>query len=142
MWVTGVQTCALPISRLVKEKSPSLESDSALRSACVCIQTTLAHCSCLESHGLKFSKLLMVLLRPYIEEVLDLNFRRVRRMIIDSARNDDILFLAPQEGSPPSGAVAPKMMLTSSGKKFMSIVNVSSPLNDYDSLIFFILDFP
>uniref|UniRef100_A0ACD5ULC2 Uncharacterized protein n=1 Tax=Avena sativa TaxID=4498 RepID=A0ACD5ULC2_AVESA len=110
-------------ARLVKENSPLLESDSALRSACICIQTTLAHCSCLESYGLKFSKLLMVLLRPYIEEVLDLNFRRVRRKIIDSAKNDDILRLTPQEGSPPSGAVAPKMMLTSSGKNFMSIVN-------------------
>lgn len=110
-------------ARLVKENSPLLESESALRSACLCIQTTLAHCSCLESHGLKFSKLLMVLLCPYIEEVLDLNFRRLRRKIIDLARNDDILLLTPQEGSPPSGAVAPKMMLTSSGKKFMSIVN-------------------
>uniref|UniRef100_A0ACD6AU54 Uncharacterized protein n=1 Tax=Avena sativa TaxID=4498 RepID=A0ACD6AU54_AVESA len=122
-------------ARLVKENSPLLESDSALRSACICIQTTLAHCSCLESHGLKFSELLMVLLRPYIEEVLDLNFRRVRRKIIDSAKNDDILRLTPQEGLPPSGAVAPKMMLTSSGKNFMSIVNVSSPFIDYDLLI-------
>uniref|UniRef100_A0A453B918 Uncharacterized protein n=1 Tax=Aegilops tauschii subsp. strangulata TaxID=200361 RepID=A0A453B918_AEGTS len=110
-------------ARLVKEKSPLPESVSALRSACICIQTTLAHCSCLESHGLKFSKLLMLLLRPHIEEVLELNFRRVRRKIIDSARTDDILLLAPQEGSPPSDSVAPKMMLTSSGKKFMAVIN-------------------
>ncbi|KAM0870667.1 hypothetical protein ACQ4PT_039891 [Festuca glaucescens] len=48
---------------------------------------------------------------------------RLRRKIIDLARNDDILLLTPQEGSPPFGAVAPKMTLTSSGKKFMSIVN-------------------
>lgn len=110
-------------ARLVKEKSPLPESVSALRSACICIQTTLAHCSCLESHGLQFSKLLMVLLRPHIEEVLELNFRRVRRKIVDSARTDNILLLAPQEGSPPSDSVAPKMMLTSSGKKFMSVIN-------------------
>lgn len=109
--------------RLVKENSPLPESVSALRSACICIQTSLTHCSYLESHGLKFSKLLMVLLRPYIEEVLDLNFRRVRRKIVDSARNGDILLRTPQEGSPLSGAVAPNAMLTSSGKKFMSIVN-------------------
>ncbi|XP_048555770.1 exocyst complex component EXO84C isoform X2 [Triticum urartu] len=49
--------------------------------------------------------------------------RRVRRKIIDSARNDDILRLGPQEGSPTSDSVAPKMMLTSSGKKFMSVIN-------------------
>lgn len=110
-------------ARLVKENSPLPESASALRSACMCIQASLTHCSCLESHGLKFSKLLMVLLRPYIEEVLDLNFRRVRRNIIDSARNDDILLLTSQEGSPPSGSVAPNMMLTSSGKNFLCIVN-------------------
>jgi hypothetical protein len=112
-------------ARLVKENSPLPESVSALRAACICIQTSLSHCSFLESYGLKFSKLLMVLLRPYIEEVLELNFRRVRRKIVDAARNDDILLLTPQEGSPLSGAVAPNIILTSSGKKFMSVVNVS-----------------
>ncbi|KAE8777762.1 exocyst complex component EXO84C [Hordeum vulgare] len=123
-------------ARLVKENSPLPESVSAFRSACICVQTSLAHCSCLESHGLKFSKLLMLLLRPHIEEVLELNFRRVRRKIIDSARTDDILLLAPQEGSPPSDSVAPKMMLTSSGKKFMSVINVSSRFIDYGLLVF------
>lgn len=115
-------------ARLVKENSPLPESVSALRAACICIQTSLFHCSSLESYGLKFSKLLMVLLRPYIEEVLELNFRRVRRKIVDAARNDDILLLTPHEGSLLSGVVAANVMLTSSGKKFMSIVNVSSPL--------------
>lgn len=110
-------------ARLVKENSPLPESVSALRAACICIQTSLSHCSFLESYGLKVSKLLMVLLRPYIEEVLELNFRRVRRKIVEAASNDDILLLTPQEGSPLSGAVAPNIMLTSSGKKFMSVVN-------------------
>jgi exocyst complex component 8 len=123
-------------ARMVKENSPLPESVSALRSACICIQTSLTHCSYLESHGLKFSKLLMVLLRPYIEEVLDLNFRRVRRKILDSARNDDILLLTPQEGLPLSSAVAPNFVLTSSGKKFMSVVSVSPPFTDSYILIF------
>jgi exocyst complex component 8 len=114
-------------ARMVKENSPLPESVSALHSAFICIQTSLTHCSYLESHGLKFPKLLMVLLRPYIEEVLELNFRRVRRKIIDSARNDDILFLTPQEGLQLqlSSAVVPNFVLTSSGKKFMSVVSVS-----------------
>ncbi|VAH28834.1 unnamed protein product [Triticum turgidum subsp. durum] len=128
-------------ARLVKENSPLPESVSALRSVCICIQTTLAHCSCLEAHGLKFSKLLMLLLRPHIEEVLELNFRRVRRKIIDSARNDDILRLGPQEGSPTSDSVAPKMMLTSSGKKFMSVINyLSSPVCNF--YIYYIQSIP
>ncbi|KAL5198459.1 hypothetical protein ABZP36_001971 [Zizania latifolia] len=110
-------------ARLVKENSPLPESASALRSACICIQTSLTHCSYLESYGLKFSNLLMVLLHPYVEEVIDLNFRRLRRKIVDSAKNDDILLPTPQEGSRLSSAVAPNIMLTSSGKKFMSIVN-------------------
>ncbi|XP_052162892.1 exocyst complex component EXO84C [Oryza glaberrima] len=110
-------------ARLVKENSPLPESVSALRSACICIQTSLTHCSYLESYGLKFSNLLMVLLHPYVEEVLELNFRRLRRKIVDSAKNDDILLPSPQEGSRLSSSVAPNIMLTSSGKKFMSIVN-------------------
>ncbi|KAL5197512.1 hypothetical protein ABZP36_001024 [Zizania latifolia] len=110
-------------ARLVKENSPLPESASALRSACICIQTSLTHCSYLESHGLKFSNLLMVLLHPYVEEVLDLNFRRLRRKIVDSAKNVDILLPTSQEGSRLSSASAPSIMLTSSGKKFMSIVN-------------------
>uniref|UniRef100_A0A0D9X0G8 Exocyst component Exo84 C-terminal domain-containing protein n=1 Tax=Leersia perrieri TaxID=77586 RepID=A0A0D9X0G8_9ORYZ len=110
-------------ARLVKENSPLPESVSALRSACICIQTSLTHCSYLESYGLKFSNLLLVLLHPYVQEVLDLNFRRLRRKIVDSAKNDDILLPSPQEGSRLSSAVAPNIMLTSSGKKFMSIVN-------------------
>ncbi|KAG8080064.1 hypothetical protein GUJ93_ZPchr0007g4577 [Zizania palustris] len=57
------------------------------------------------------------------KEVIDLNFRRLRRKIVDSAKNDDILLPTPQEGSRLSSAVAPNIMLTSSGKKFMSIVN-------------------
>lgn len=113
-------------ARLVKENSPLPESVSALCSACICIQTSLTHCSYLESYGLKFSNLLMVLLHPYVEEVLELNFRRLRRKIVDSAKNDDILLPSPQEGSRLSSSVAPNIMLTSSGKKFMSIVNVSS----------------
>jgi hypothetical protein len=65
-----------------------------------------------------------------------LNFRRVRRKILDSARNDDILLLTPQEGLPLSSAVAPNFVLTSSGKKFMSVVSVSPPFTDSYILIF------
>ncbi|XP_072987621.1 exocyst complex component EXO84C [Typha latifolia] len=108
--------------RLVKENSPLSESSSALRSASICIQASLSHCSLLESQGLKFSKLLMVLLRPFIEEVLDLNIKRARRRILDLARHDDTQHLSPQVGSPLSVAAPSNNMLTSSCKKFMSIV--------------------
>ena len=110
--------------RLVKENAPVPETASALRSASICVQASLSHCSCLESQGLKFSKLLTVLLRPYMEEVLDTNFRRARRRVSDLERNGDIVPLSPQPGSPSSLAAPSNIMYASSGKKFMSIVKV------------------
>ncbi|XP_020091812.1 exocyst complex component EXO84C isoform X2 [Ananas comosus] len=108
--------------RLVKENSPSPETICALRAASVCIQGSLSHCSLLESEGLKFSKLLMVLLRPHVEEILDLNFRRSRRRVLDLARDDDVLLPSAQVGSSHFVASPSNIILTSSGKKFMSIV--------------------
>nr|CAD1840670.1 unnamed protein product [Ananas comosus var. bracteatus] len=108
--------------RLVKENSPSPETICALRAASVCIQASLSHCSLLESQGLKFSKLLMVLLRPHVEEILDLNFRRSRRRVLDLARDDDVLLPSAQVGSSHFVASPSNIILTSSGKKFMSIV--------------------
>nr|CAD1840656.1 unnamed protein product [Ananas comosus var. bracteatus] len=83
---------------------------------------SLSHCSLLESEGLKFSKLLMVLLRPHVEEILDLNFRRSRRRVLDLARDDDVLLPSAQVGSSHFVASPSNIILTSSGKKFMSIV--------------------
>ncbi|KAG1347646.1 exocyst complex component EXO84C [Cocos nucifera] len=107
---------------LVKEISASLESASALRSASICIQASLSHCSILESQGLKFSKLLMVLLRPYIDEVLDMNFRRARIKVLDMAMLEDEVLLSPREGGPLTVAAPSNLMFTNSGKKFMFIV--------------------
>lgn len=114
---------------LVKEISPSPETASALRSASICIQASLSHCSILEAQGLKFSKLLMVLLRPHIDEVLDMNFRRARRKVLDLAMHEDEVLLSPQEGSPLTVAAPSNIMFTNSGKKFMFIVKVSNLLS-------------
>lgn len=108
--------------RLVKEHAPVPETASALRSASICIQASLSHCSFLESQGLKFSKLLMVLLRPHMEEVLEMNFRRARRKVSDLARNGEIVLLSPQPGSPSSLVAPSNIMFMSSGKKFMSVI--------------------
>ncbi|KAJ3687276.1 hypothetical protein LUZ61_016440 [Rhynchospora tenuis] len=93
--------------RLVKENSPLLETASALRSASVCIQASLSHCAILEKQQkvLKFSKVVLVLLTPYMEEILDLNFRRARRRVVEMGREGD-----------------PEVMLTSSAKVFMSVI--------------------
>jgi exocyst complex component 8 len=97
--------------RLVKDNSPLLETASALRSASVCIQASLSHCAILEKQEkvLKFSKVVLVLLTPYMEEILDLNFRRARRRVVEMGREGD-----------------PTVMLTSSAKVFMSVIKVCS----------------
>ncbi|KAF8412718.1 hypothetical protein HHK36_000687 [Tetracentron sinense] len=109
--------------RLVKENAPSSETISALRAASICVQASLSHCSMLESQGLKLSKLLIVLLRPYIEEVLEMNFRRARRMVLDLAGNDGMLPLSPRFMSPLSAfASSSDSVLIDSGTGFMFIV--------------------
>ncbi|KAK1279183.1 hypothetical protein QJS04_geneDACA017537 [Acorus gramineus] len=108
--------------RLVKENSPLTESVSALRSVSICLQASLGHCAALETQGLKFSKFLMVHLHPHFEEVLDMNFRRARRKVLDLSRTDDPMLLSPEYESELSGAASSNIMFTNTGKKFMYIV--------------------
>ncbi|XP_057971476.1 exocyst complex component EXO84C isoform X2 [Malania oleifera] len=109
--------------RLVKENAPSGETVTALRAASICIQASLSYCTLLEPQGLKLSKLLMVLLWPYIEEVLDLNFRRAGRVVLDLVANDESLPLSPRFASPLSAfATSADGVLIDSGMRFLSIM--------------------
>ncbi|KAJ6417879.1 hypothetical protein OIU84_001294 [Salix udensis] len=109
--------------RLVKNNAPSSETVFALGAASNCVQASLTYCSMLESQGLKLSKLLLVLLRPYIEEVLELNFRRARREALDVAEMDESSLLSPRSMSPLSAfATSSDSVLVDSGMKFMGIV--------------------
>lgn len=113
--------------RLVKENAPSSETVSALGAASNSVQASLTYCSMLESQGLKLSKLLLVLLRPYIEEVLELNFRRARRAILDVEEIDESLLLSPRSISPLSAfATSSDSVLVDSGVRFMDIIEVSA----------------
>ncbi|KAK9268135.1 hypothetical protein L1049_010575 [Liquidambar formosana] len=110
--------------RLVKGNAPSSETITALRAASICIQASLSHCAMLESQGLKLSKLLLVLLRPYIEEVLELNFRRARRVVLGLDENDESFPLSPCFASPLSAfATSSDITLIDSGMRLMFIVN-------------------
>ncbi|XP_052201400.1 exocyst complex component EXO84C isoform X2 [Diospyros lotus] len=109
--------------RLVKENAPPSDSILALRAASICVQASLNHCSALESQGLKLLKLLLVLLRPYIDEVLELNFRRARRLVLDFSATDEDLPLSPRFASPLSiFATLSDNLLSSSGMRFIFIV--------------------
>ncbi|GJW67537.1 exocyst complex component EXO84C, partial [Tanacetum coccineum] len=105
--------------RLVKENAPSSETVSALHSASVCVQASLNHCAALEPQGLKLSKVLLVLLQPYMEEVLELNFRRARKLVFDFSGNDDIMPLSPRLASPLSTfAITSDGLLVDSGTRY------------------------
>ncbi|QCD82867.1 Exocyst component Exo84 [Vigna unguiculata] len=109
--------------RVVKENAPSSETVSALRAACICTQASLNYCSILETQGLKMSKLLLVLLRPSVEEVLESNFRRARRVVLDIAESAECCPLLPQFASSLSAiATSSSSMLVESGMRFMHIV--------------------
>lgn len=114
-------------ARLVKENSPSPETVSALYAASVCVQASLTYCTLLEKQGLKLSKLLLVLLRPYIEVVLELNFRRARRAVLNLAENEEDLPMTPRFVAPLSAfATTSDNALIDSGLKFMFTVDVSN----------------
>ncbi|KAE7995972.1 hypothetical protein FH972_000724 [Carpinus fangiana] len=109
--------------RLVKENAASSEEVSALRAASICIQSSLNYCSMLESQGLKLSKLLLVLLRPYIEEVLELNFRWARRLLFDLVELDKSLLFSEFVASLSAFATSSEsIILVNSGKRFVCIV--------------------
>lgn len=108
--------------RLVKEHAPPSDTASALRAASVCVQASLNHCAALEPQGLKLSKLLLVLLQPYVEEVMELNFRRARKMILDFSGNGESVLLSPRFASPLSTfATSSDSLLVDGGKRFIFI---------------------
>ncbi|KAK4803040.1 hypothetical protein SAY86_001243 [Trapa natans] len=110
--------------RLVKENAPSSETICALHAASICVQAGLTYCTVLEPQGLKLSKLLLVLLRPYIDEVLELNFRRARKTVLDLEEGDENLPMAPRFVSPLSAfPTSSENPLSDSGLKFMYIID-------------------
>lgn len=112
--------------RMVKENAPSSETVSALRAVSICIEASLNYCLKLESQGLKLSKLILVLLRPFLEEVLELNFRRARKVVLDLVEPDESLPFSPRFASPLSAfAISSDSGLVDSGIRFMYIVEVS-----------------
>lgn len=110
-------------ARLIKENAPSSETASALRAASVCVQASLNYCLALESQGLKLCKLILVLLRPFIEEVLELNFRRARKFVLGLMEPDESTPFSPRFASPLSTfAPSSDSVLVDSGIRFMFVV--------------------
>ncbi|KAI4370891.1 hypothetical protein MLD38_019188 [Melastoma candidum] len=108
--------------RVVKENAPYSDTISALHAVSTCIQASLSYCSLLESQGLKLSKLLLLLLRPYVEEVLELNFRRARKTILDIAENEESLPVSPHHPLSAFAATSDDALIDN-GLKFMYVVD-------------------
>ncbi|GMH27738.1 hypothetical protein Nepgr_029581 [Nepenthes gracilis] len=109
--------------RLVKENGPPSETITALHAASICVEASLSYGSVLESQGLQLSKLLMVLLCPYMEEVLEMNFRRARRVALELVENDSELPLPPLFVSSLSVfAISSDRVLIDTGLRFIFVV--------------------
>ncbi|GAB4829550.1 hypothetical protein Ancab_019221 [Ancistrocladus abbreviatus] len=115
-------------ARLVKENGPPYPSIIALHAAGICVE------------GLKFSKLLMVLLWPYMEEVLEMNFRRAKRVALELVENDDDLLLSPRFlGSLSVFVISFDRILIDSQTRFMFIVQL---FDKYANLLIKVLPSP
>ncbi|KAJ0235883.1 Exocyst complex component EXO84C [Hirschfeldia incana] len=109
--------------RLVKENAAPSETVYALRAASVCLQDCLNYCKALEPQGLILSKLFLVLFRPYVEEVLELNFRRARKVIFDLNEADEGLETSSEFVAVLSEfAIASDTTMTDCSIRFMQIV--------------------
>ncbi|XP_018441203.1 exocyst complex component EXO84C [Raphanus sativus] len=111
--------------RLVKENAAPSETVYALRAASVCLQDCLNYCKALEPQGLILSKLFLVLFRPYVEEVLELNFRRARKVIFDLNETDEGLVESSSSGFVAvlsEFAIASDTTMTDCSIRFMQIV--------------------
>ncbi|KAL0797600.1 hypothetical protein Bca101_052774 [Brassica carinata] len=109
--------------RLVKENAAPSETVYALRAASVCLQDCLNYCKVLEPQGLILSKLFLVLFRPYVEEVLELNFRRARKVIFDLNETDEGLESSSDFVAVLSEfAIASDTTMTDCSIRFMQIV--------------------
>lgn len=112
--------------RLVKENAAPSETVYALRAASVCLQDCLNYCKALEPQGLILSKLFLVLFRPYVEEVLELNFRRARKVVFDLNEADEGLESSSDFVAVLSDfAIASDTTMTDCSIRFMQIVQVS-----------------
>ncbi|KAJ1701074.1 hypothetical protein LUZ63_000853 [Rhynchospora breviuscula] len=109
-------------AHLVRENAPSLETTSALCSACICIQASLNYCIMLEGNGLKLSDLVLFLLSQHVEEVIDKNFRRARKMVLDLSSQYETLDQSWLVGLHFSADALTNISLRNNVKKFMSLI--------------------
>ena len=120
---------------LKKSILASTAAAGGLRVASECVHVCMSHCYLLEASGLALSPVLIKYFRPFVEQALKTNLKRIEQSSSALAAAEDwVLAYAPTSsrtsGQPPSahsnlGSLQPK--LSSSAHKFNSMVQVITP---------------
>lgn len=105
--------------------APSAASGS-LRLAAECVQICLGHCYLLEARGLALSPVLLRIFKPYVEQALSANLKRIEQSSAAFAADDDWSLVYSPVGLRSMGSAmslsSPK--LSSSAHRFNSMVQV------------------
>lgn len=122
--VNETETFAL----LIKKNVLALPAASGgLRPVAECVHVCFGHCSLLESRGLALSPVLFKIFRPFIEQAMRTNLKRIEQSTAALAADDDWSLYYPPVGSRAFGtsigsAIVYQPKLSSSGHKFNTMV--------------------
>ncbi|PQQ07541.1 exocyst complex component EXO84A [Prunus yedoensis var. nudiflora] len=107
----------------------SSAASGSMRVAAECVHICLGHCSLLEDRGLCLSPVLLRLFRPFLEQALSSNLKRIEQSSAALAAADDWLLLYPPIGARLMGSTsslnavsAYQPKLSSSAHRFNSMV--------------------
>lgn len=106
-------------------------ASGVLRIAAECVKICLGHCSVLEARGLSLSPVLLRFFRPYIEQALSTNLKRIEQSSAALAASEDwSLAYAPTGGRVTSstflsGGTISQQRISISAHKFNTMVQVT-----------------
>ncbi|XP_050374879.1 exocyst complex component EXO84A [Argentina anserina] len=98
----------------------SAAAAGSLSVAAECAHICLGHCSLLEARGLCLSPVLLRLFKPFLEQALSCNLRRIEQSSAASAVADDWFLNHPTIGARPSGSTSSLSSLSSYQPKLSS----------------------
>jgi hypothetical protein len=133
--VTWAVRQAEQFSLLLKKRIlASIAASGGLRIASECVHVCLSHCNLLEASGMALSPVLIKHFRPFVEQALNTNLKRIEQSSAALAADDDwLLAYAPTSrnnnpGLPPvssfSSLTSHQPKLSISAHKFNSMVQV------------------
>ncbi|KAM7251987.1 hypothetical protein ACFE04_023870 [Oxalis oulophora] len=117
---------------LKKHVLASSAASGGLRTATECIHICMGHCSLLEARGLALSPVLLKLFRPYVEQALVSNLRRIEQNSAAQAAAEDWLLVYPPVGGRPFSSTSSLTTAMSSHPKLsMSAHRFNSMVQDF-----------